>query len=434
LKQIYQRLDENEPLKPDDPRYQPVYDYPGCDNPVELMQKHIEWSGVESVQLFSGFRGSGKTTELLRLQKQLEDKGYVVLYADALDYLSPSEEVDIANLLIVLAGAFSDALGDKIGMDVAGESYWTRFKNYLTQTAVEIPEVTVPGVDLKLSLKTSPSFRQKLEQFLAHRIGQLKNHVDQFIEDGVKTIRERRGEETQVVFIFDSLEQVRGSRSNEQAVIRSVERLFANYYPKMLTLPYLHAVYTVPPWLKFAAPNITKIIIIPCVRQWENDAGRNKHKEGCNALCFLVGKRFGEEGSKRCFGELSREPSQVEAKDMPGEEGSEGCCSESCGHCNPSVQKILDVCGGHFRDLLLLLRETLLRAKSLPVSAEVIEAAISEVRSHFLPIAIEDARWLHQIAELRTAALPSVSPEDVNRLTRFLDTHFVLYFRNGNEW
>jgi hypothetical protein len=81
-----------------------------------------------------------------------------------------------------------------------------------------------------------------------------------------------------------------------------------------------------------------------------------------------------------------------------------------------------------------MLREALLRAKSLPVSLEVIEAAIAEMRSHFLPIAVEDARWLDKIGRQRSAALPSSSPEDVNRLTRFLDTHFVLYFRNGDEW
>lgn len=75
LKTIYQRLNENEPLKPDDPNYvelyQPVYDHEGCDDPVELMQTRIEFSEVESVQLFSGFRGSGKTTELFRLKKRL---------------------------------------------------------------------------------------------------------------------------------------------------------------------------------------------------------------------------------------------------------------------------------------------------------------------------------------------------------------------------
>ncbi|HEX9004066.1 MAG TPA: hypothetical protein VGB07_29410 [Blastocatellia bacterium] len=429
LKTIYNRLDENKPLKPEDPDYheiyQPVYDHPGCDDPVELMQTRIDFSNIESVQLFSGFRGSGKTTELYRLKKRLEDEGYVVLYADALEYVSQSEEVDISNLLIVLAGAFGDAMKEQLKIDVTGENYWTRFTNYLTRTTVSVSEATVKaegdspfkeligglkaGIDLKASLKTSPSFRQTMEKALANRIGELKDHVDKFIEDGVKAIREKVKDQKGIVFLFDSLEQVRGTRLNEQSVIRSVERLFADYFPKMLRLPYVHAIYTVPPWLQFSNPNITKIVIIPCVRQWHNDDGRSEYKDGCNALYSLVMRRFGEAGFKRFFGE-SAEPQ------------------------NPLARRVLDHCGGHFRDLLYMLREALLRAKSLPVLPEVIETAIAEMRGHFLPIAVEDARWLHQIANHRSAALPDSGAESVNRLTKFLDTHFVLYFKNGDEW
>jgi hypothetical protein len=429
LKSIYQRLDENRPLKPEDKDYaelyQPIYDYPGCDDPVELMQRRIEFSDVESIQLFSGFRGSGKTTELFRLKKRLEDEGYVVLYSDALDYVSQSEEVEISNLLIVLAGAFGDAMKEQLNIEVSGESYWTRFTNYLTQTTISVSEATVKveadsplkevvgglktGIDLKASLKTNPSFRQMMERALANRIGELKSHVDKFVEDGFKAIEKHFGERKRVVFIFDSLEQVRGSRLNEQSVIRSVERLFANYYPKMLRLPYAHAIYTVPPWLQFSNPNITKIVLIPCVRQWNNDDDRTWHRDGCDVLYSLVRRRFGAGGFKRFFGDSGETQ-------------------------NPLALRIIERCGGHFRDLLYMLREALLRAKSLPVSLEVIEAAIAEMRSHFLPIAVEDARWLDKIGRQRSAALPSSSPEDVNRLTRFLDTHFVLYFRNGDEW
>ena len=429
LKTIYGRLDENKPLKPDDPNYQeiyqPVYDHPGCDDPVDLMQTRIDFSNVESVQLFSGFRGSGKTTELFRLKKRLEEDGYTVLYADALEYVSQSEEVDISNLLIVLAGAFGDAMKEQLGIDVTGESYWTRFTNYLTKTTISVSEVAVKaeadspfkeligglkaGIDLKASLKTSPSFRQTMEKALANRIGELKDHVDKFIEDGFKAIREKFKDAKGVVFIFDSLEQVRGTRLNEESVIRSVERLFADYFPKMLRLPNIHAIYTVPPWLQFSNPNITKIVIIPCVRQWHNDDCRSEYKDGCDALYSLVKRRFDDAGFNRFFGNSG------EAE-------------------NPLARRILDHCGGHFRDLLYMLREALLRAKSLPVAPEVVETAITEMRSHFLPIAIEDARWLHQIGEQRSAALPSSKPEDVNRLTKFLDTHFVLYFKNGDEW
>jgi hypothetical protein len=416
LKTIYQRLEGAVPLKPSDKDYvelyQPIYGRPDCEDPVELMQLHIEMSSVESIQLFSGFRGSGKTTELFRLKQQMESESCVVLYADALEYIGQSDEVDIVTLLVALAGAFSDALKNELQVDLLGESYWSRLSNFLSKFNVDISQFGIGvGLDIKMSLSSSPTFRQKLEEALASRVFELKNHVDKFVEDGVKAIRKARGDDAQIVFLFDSLEQVRGSRSNEQAVIRSVERLFADNYPKMFNLSEVHAVYTVPPWLQFSAPNISnsKIIIIPSVRCWNNDADRSEYREGFDALYSLLRKRFGDGGFKRYFG-------------------------DEAGGYNDLAKKVIDASGGHFRDLLNLLREALLRTKSLPVTEDVIDAAIAEVRRQYLPIAIDDARWLHQISQQRTTELPNTDSDSVSRLTRFLDTHFVLYLKNGGEW
>ncbi len=109
-----------------------------------------------------------------------------------------------------MAGAFSDALqGHHI--DLSSETYWTRFYNWLTKTQVGVREF------------------------------------------GFKAIRKSHGDDAKVVFIFDSLEQIRGSLSNEQEVTRSVELLFSSYL-KLLAIPYLHVVYTVPPWLSSCFP------------------------------------------------------------------------------------------------------------------------------------------------------------------------------------
>jgi hypothetical protein len=297
-------------------------------------------------------------------------------------------------------------------VDLIGESYWARFNNFLSKFNVDVSQLGIGvGVEVKMALSSSPSFRQKLEQALASRVFELKNHIDKFVEDGVKAICKQRGDDAQIVFLFDSLEQVRGSRSNEQAVIRSVERLFADNYPKMFKLPNVHSIYTVPPWLQFSAPNIAqaKINIVPSVRCWNNDTDRSECPDGCGALYSLMKRRFGDGGFKRYFG-------------------------DETGGYNALAKKVIDASGGHFRDLLNLLREALLRTKVLPVTEDVIDAAISEVRRQYLPIAIDDARWLHQISKLRSTELPNTDADNVSRLTRFLDTHFVLYFKNGGQW
>ena len=70
----------------------------------------------------------------------------------------------------------------------------------------------------------------------------------------------------------------------------------------------------------------------------------------------------------------------------------------------------------------------------LPVSESVVEAAINSARNAMLPIAVEDAKWLNEIGRFRSAGLLTSDFESVNRLTRFLDNHSVLYFTNGAEW
>lgn len=423
LKRIYQNI-QDRPLDPGSPFYQPIYEKPQTDDPVRLVQSHIEFNEVESIQLFSGFRGSGKTTELFRLRERLRQNGHIVLYSDALEYINPAEPVDVSDLLVALAGAFGEALKEH-DVDMVSESYWTRLSNYLTKTEVDLSELGFKGeletplkeivgglktgVDLKLALRTTPTFRQRLQKFLSGRLGELKANVDKFVEDGVKAIRRKHGQTASVVFLFDSLEQIRGSLSKEQEVIRSVERLFTDHF-RMLALPYIHAVYTVPPWLKFVMPNFARIVMVPNVRQWNNDQERTEYSAGWVALRAFVHKRFDQDSCRRFFGPPSA------AGNYPG------------------AERLIGVCGGHFRDLLLLLRESVLRVDSLPVTDDVIDAAISSVRGNFLPIAMEDARWLEQIGSLRSPALPSTRTDDVNRLTRFLDTRFVLYLTNGKEW
>jgi len=433
-KKIYPRLDGRKPLRPDVPAdtamYYPIYSAPGCEDPVQLLQDHIELIGSESLQMFSGFRGSGKTTELFRLQKSLQKQGYVVLYADALDYLSPSEEIDITDLLIVLAGAFSDALEQwakeiKEPVKLTHESFWTRITSYLKGTTVKASEANInlemsslakeilggldAGVNLKLAIKESPTFRQQVQQFMQNRIPDLRNAAHGFFQDGVKAIKQAWGDEKQVVFIFDSLEQLRGSLSNEQTVLRSVERVFTTHIDNLLRLPFVHVVYTVPPWLQFVMPNAVDIYMLPSIRQWNNDPQRSRYDAGWSALREIVLKRIGGDGCAQFF---------------------------NCEAAQPftGADDLIAMCGGHLRDLLLLLRETVLRIRTVPVTDEVFKDAISSVRSNFLPIAIEDAIWLKKISESRTTELPNTATENVSRLTRFLYTHFVLYLTNGKEW
>jgi hypothetical protein len=169
-------------------------------------------------------------------------------------------------------------------------------------------------------------------------------------------------------------------------------------------------VYTVPPWLKFRVKRISTtgiLKMISSVKQWEKDPTRTAYPAGTTALRNMLRRRFGKDHMTQLFG-----PDDT------------------------LVDQLINNCGGHFRDLLLLCRQVILRARklpNLPVTQAIIDHAINEVRREFLPLANQDAQWLQAISDTFDANLED-SGEDADRLARFLDSHTVLYVKNGEDW
>src|SRR5262245_5329399 len=71
LRTFYQNL-ANRPLEPEEAWYVPLdWDSASNTDPVKRLARGIEWTPRESVQLLSGVRGTGKSTELRRLRRLL---------------------------------------------------------------------------------------------------------------------------------------------------------------------------------------------------------------------------------------------------------------------------------------------------------------------------------------------------------------------------
>lgn len=424
LKSLYAKLDPIVPLEPGDPRYEPVYSDESAhrEDPVSRLRTQIDWSEGESLHLFSGFRGSGKTTELKRLAADLEEAGYCVLYANALNYLNPAEPVEISDLLMVVAGAFSDGLEQKLGTDGLAESFWKRITHYLKTTCVSVTEATAKvevdspakdilgglsgGIELKLALKEASSFKQRLQQFLQNRLPELQRQVRAFIEEGVQRLRATLGPTCQVVFIFDQLEQLQGSTTTDQVIIESVARLFGAHLDK-LRLPYLHAVYTVPPWLSLPLPGLGAEIL-PSLQLLKKGDRRERNDQGWASLRSLVFRRFGAAAFAAVFG---AEPGRKD---------------------HPLADRIIEASGGYFRDLFRILRELLIRIQTrnqtLAATETLVEGAIQRVREQYLPLTLEDAQRLQQVAATQSFNPPRATAEEIARASRLLNLHLVFYY------
>lgn len=412
LKHLYGRLHDPplDVMKPDDRElYVPLYEsgedlsLPEID-PVSRLLRRIQLSQEQSIQFFSGFRGAGKSTELFRLRQVLSRENYIVIYANALNYINETGVLDISDLLILVAGAFSDGLKDRavLGREVKQLPFWDRLVNYLKRIKFSFGEVSISaGLELKASLKNSPSFRQRMQAALSPHIASLKSEVDEFIEASLTEIRSYQPDATkEVVFLFDSLEQIRGTVSLENDVQRSVETVFGSHVDK-LSLPGLHMVYTVPPWLRFLGTSRVPMVILPSIKQWNRDG--SPYESGNEALRQILLKRLEDSGVGQLLGGDIRQ-----------------------------VDPLINNCGGHVRDLLHLLRQVLLAVKQIPVSEQVVTRAVEEVRWEYSAgLALDDAEWLDKIARFRAA---DHRLGDIGRLSRFLDTHTVLYFVDDCEW
>jgi hypothetical protein len=409
LRTFYRQL-RDQPLEPDDPRYIPLYGNPALApaDPVEQLLPPITWGeGLGSVQLFSGFRGTGKSTELRRLRARLHSSGnYKVVLCDMQHYINLTTRVDVSDFLIALAGAFSDALRDPdlLGSDPSQESYWKRFVNFLTKTKIDVNELSlgVDGVGLKAGILQDPSFKSQLQDRLKGHLGALTADVHSFFEECVRKLKDRHGPDAEVVFLLDSIEQIRGTSVNAEEVYASVETLFFGHSDK-LRLPFVHVVYTVPPWLKIQVGGVAGMYdgnqLIPCVKVREKDG--TPFNAGLDAVERLVRQRGDWE---RLLGKRA------------------------------VLDHLCAASGGFLRDLFRLLQSCLRQVSTadLPVTERVVDLALHEVRNSYLPLSYADAGWLERVAATHQAELVTV--KDLGGLSRFFDTHLVLCYRNGDEW
>ncbi len=418
LRTFYKTLEgEGEkPLTPDHPYYVNILGATPEKDPVRRLWQRINYAGSESVSLLTGFRGNGKSTELRRLKKLLEDDGCTVFLVNMLDYLLMTKPVELSDFILSLMAALSHAVSEDkdLNLQPLTSSYWDRLTNFL-QSEIEVEKFGLKAksgmsaVDLGLKLKIEPDFKQHIQQRLRGHLTRLVEDAQQFVDELVRTIREKTGDpDKKVVFLVDSVEQLRGLGGDAEKVYASVRELFSGQAGH-LAFPKLHVVYTVPPFLLALAQNLGRSLGGHPVTQWPNIHVRRKADNGQDADGIGV------------MGQIisNRYPDWQEIF-QPEDLGS-----------------LAAVSGGDLRDFFRLIRECLISCTLDPepekvVDQEIIERAVQDLKNDMLPLADEDARWLARIHTSNREELPSV--DDLPALARYLDTNLIMNYLNGEPW
>src|SRR5262249_50877544 len=141
---------------------------------------------------FTGMRGSGKSTELRRLKRDLEDDDFVVFYSDMTEYLPLNSPVEIGDFLLVVVSALANCLYEdpRFKKDLVRQSALERFVNFL-QTEIHLEgidwtvDAMVQKLGFKFKVKANPQFKAQLQ-------ARSRGVLDGLVRERARTIGDSR--------------------------------------------------------------------------------------------------------------------------------------------------------------------------------------------------------------------------------------------------
>ncbi len=394
---------------------------------VRELRRTITLSGPEpTCQLFTGHIGCGKSTELSRLQRDLEAEGYQVVYFESTDDLDMGD-VDISDILLAIAKQVSQTL-EQAQLRLAP----SRFQQLL-QGTVDLLNSEVTGLKLKLpgvdevgiaakpdgyalsvgigeittKAKDSKDVRSLLRQHLEPRINTILEVINSELIDAANQQLQAQGKAGLVV-IVDNLDRIDNKPKVQDR--RQPEYLFVDRGDQLKKLR-CHVIYTIPLVLSFSneKENLTNRFgsspqVLPMVRTQNRDG--TPCTEGLEALRQMV--------LARAFPSLSPEQQLAQVGDIFDR--------------LETLDYLCRMSGGHVRNLLVLVSECLKKADP-PFTKSLLDQVVS-LRLGELTKVIDIDEWalLREVARTKTVR----GEGEYQTLLRSL---FVFEYRDaGQTW
>jgi hypothetical protein len=260
ITEAYQVCNPDKPLSPDDDRYVDLTENRGVKQIAKTVTRRIKRSEADArvKLLFTGHRGSGKTTELLRLQKKLEENKFFTIYMDveemldlgSLSYLdvlvamAKEVEAELARkemplsteLLNSIAQWFSDRILEQSKCCETAGGISTEAK-----AGSEVPFFAKFFASITASVKAGSSQRDTVRTVLKRELSVFIDRLNALINEARQTVQDKNFQD--IVLIVDGMEKMHyelngdGVSTHTDLFIRHAEQLRA---------PQCHIIYTVP--------------------------------------------------------------------------------------------------------------------------------------------------------------------------------------------
>jgi len=415
------------PLAWGDPRYADIAAGRGGSNELRLMSTRLTQCDASDNHFakiaFTGHRGSGKSTELLRLEHELSDR-FTSLHLKADDALI--DDYDYTNLFLWLADELvrkfendGTPLDHRLAAKVAN---WfaavTSTQTDQVKSAVDSEaegkagaKASLLGISLgifarlKSSMVGSTERRTEIRRELQKRSDELVENVNLLLDNAQKALRDH-GKPADLLIVVDNLDRL------SPAVSRP---LFFNNGDTLKRLR-AHVIYTVPIASDLAPMNIGTVfedkftLSMVKVRK----PGGKADKPGIDALAAAVAKRV-----------------EVDAV---------------FGHSR-DVRRLAEMSGGSVRDLMRLVQSAQLIARADGkdrIDAAAVREAVLRMRLDFERLLIPGRAYYPILARIHRSnsdgcdVVDSPAPDEVQKARDFfkqlLFNGSVLEYNGGRMW
>ena len=347
LREAYNTANPTEPLPPDDERYVNCTDVRGDEDTVSQMFRTISYSDAHTHQLFTGHRGCGKSTELLRLQQRLEGDGFYVVYFAVDEDLDPNDLIYTDLLLSIARRVVAQTSEDEINLGdalnvvekwfaevVYEEGEWEKVEQELKNEAEiglglpkGLPFIARVLTRLTGQIKTGDEVKKKIRQRLDNRIPQLISGLNDLLNRA--DVEVQRAGRKAVAVIVDNLDRVTYKDLGDGHT--SHDALFIENGGQLCALR-CHTIYTVPISMMYglSARNLDGIFarchVLPMIKSHRpRTQGGGEEPGGMDRLRDIIRRR-------------------IDADAL----------------CEPeAVEYFCRACGGHPRDLMTLVRQSI---------------------------------------------------------------------------
>jgi hypothetical protein len=380
LTEIYSAFEPFQP--PSKEAYVDCEEVRGKWNVVRELGRKITRSKQPTCQLYTGHRGVGKSTELLRLREYLEQQKYFVVYFAADEQDIEPQDAEYADILFACTRHLVEEikLRNHNPLLIWMKERWESLKD-LASTEVSFDGLSLEGqvsqfAKITANLKAVPDRRREIRQKINSNTPSLVEALNDFILEAKRALPADRSRE--LVVIVDNLDRIVETR--EEGKPSNYDEIYLNR-SEMLRGLECHVIYTVPIAMVYSdratrlEDNYDKPDVLPMVMVRNPDSSVNA--EGLAKLRELIWRRI-----------KLIDPKLVQTLDGT----TEGLEVPAVFDSPETVNQLCLMSGGHVRNLMQLIQKAIDWTDDLPITAQAAKRAIEEARETYRKTVRED-QW-----------------------------------------